>query len=129
MSPAPGAMPARSATVIVRDDAVASSLELTLQACGAEVAVHHPSVYLTSLSLTETGILIVDLSLLPSDAVASIASLRHQGWRGLAILLSEDRAAAAPLVVDDCTVVLEKPFSGVDLVKIVMRSGEPDDAG
>lgn len=109
--------PVTSAVIIVRDPALAISLEFTLQACGLRVAVCDPSTDLNSVP--PTALLVVDRALLPLKAKAANASLQ-QVAPGRAIVLTEDGARGAEqLPISEHLAVVEMPFSSADLIAIL----------
>ena len=109
--------------IVVRGEALAVSLDLTVQALDLDVLIHDPDLGLGALPLSRDSTLIIDRELLPTDPRDFILRLRAQLWRGMAIVLTED-AANPDLIVEpvEGVVVLEKPFGSADLLTLVRRA-------
>ena len=102
--------------VSVVEDALAVSLEQTLEALGFEVRKHAPVAGLDILPLARQSTLIIDRQLLPPEPQTFIHNLREQAWGGFAIILAEDGVSCALKFEDgDRVSVIEKPFVSSDL--------------
>ena len=112
--------PQASAIVVVKDAALASSLEMALQAGGFQAIVHDPGRGLANLPLDAAMTLIVeDRVLIPNPAVF-VERLRSRPWLGLVVLVAGDASALpAGLVGADRVTILEMPFLGADLIAAI----------
>ncbi len=114
--------------VSVAEEALAISLELTLQTLDLRVLIHDPATGLASLALEPGSTLIIDRDLLPRDPRGFVSQLRAQLWRGIAIVLTED-AAKADLIFEPAqgVKIIEKPFGSHELITLI-RDGHPAQA-
>lgn len=113
--------------IAVGEKALAISLEQTLEAGGLAYLAYRTELGLAGLPLSQTSTLIIDRDVLPRDPKTFIDQLHRQLWRGLAIVLTEDAAAAH----FDCgssnrVKLIEKPFGSADLLAMIPRSGGHD---
>lgn len=117
-----------SAIIVVADAALASSLEMALQAAGLTAIIHDPAQGLADLPLDIALTLVADHRLVEPNPAAFVAALRARPWAGLVILMTGDgetmRAALGPAWR---TAVLEMPFIGADLIATI-RAVWPADA-
>lgn len=113
-----------SVVIAVSEKALAISLEQTLEAGGVSVVAYCPDLGLSGLPLSARTTLIVDRQVLPKDPRKFIEQLHNQLWRGLAIVLTED-AAAADFAYEGCCRIklIEKPFGSADLLALVKSAG------
>jgi hypothetical protein len=112
--------PQANAIVVVKDAALASSLEMALQAAGFAALVHDPAAGLANLPLDVAMTLIVEDRVLKPSPAAFVARLRSRPWLGLVVLVTGDaddlRAAFA---ASDRVTILEMPFLGADLIAAI----------
>ena len=109
-----------SVVIAVADGALATALEIVLQACGITPLIHPHPESLSQLQLNHRSLLIVDHDLLPSHPREFVAGLRAGGYDGAVVLLSE---GLTPKPYEfrpaDNVTVLTKPFVGAALAKII----------
>jgi hypothetical protein len=114
------------AIVLVRDAALASSLELALFAAGVTPSLFPLTEPVERLPLEGVGTAIIG-PCPPSDGLELIVkALRARSWDGLIVLITGDPAKLGPGLCDAPGVaVLEMPFVGADLVAVIRagRSG------
>jgi len=105
---------------VVKDAALASSLEMALQAAGFEAIVHDAAAGLDALPLEVAMTLIVDDTMLAPSPARFIARLRSHPWLGLVVLVTGD-ADALPAAFEgsDRVAILEMPFLGSDLIAAI----------
>jgi FixJ family two-component response regulator len=116
-----------SAIVVVADAALASSLEMALQAAGLTAIIHDPAQGLAALPLDIALTLIVDHRVVKPGPAAFVAALRARPWAGLVILMTGDGdTMRAALGAARRTAVLEMPFVGADLIAAI-RAAWPAD--
>lgn len=109
--------------IAVKENALAVSLDLAVQALDLAVLIHDPVGGLCGLPLSRDSTLIIDRELLPADPGAFIGRLRAKHWRGAAIVLTEDAAAPdAVLQPTEDVILLEKPFGCGELLAFVRRA-------
>jgi hypothetical protein len=109
--------------IAVKENALAVSLDLAVQALDLAVLIHDPVRGLCGLPLSRDSTLIIDRELLPVDPWAFIGRLRARLWRGAAIVLTEDAAAPdAILEPTEDLILLEKPFGSGELLAFVRRA-------
>ena len=106
--------------IAVCEAALAISLEQTLEAGGLTFVAYKTDQGLGGLPLSHNSTLIIDREVLPEHPRRFIDQLRRQLWSGLAIVLTED-AAAADI---DCkssnnVTLIEKPFGSAELLAII----------
>ena len=118
---APHSPTARAPVVIaVKEEALAVSLELVVQIFELGVLIHDPETGLGGLPLDRDSTLIIDRELLPRDPKGFFRQLRAQLWRGVAIVLTEDKdSPAAVLGPIDGLILLEKPFGSRELFETI----------
>lgn len=113
--------------VSVVEDALAVSLDQTLEALGFAVLTHAPEAGLDSLPLARHSTLIIDRQLLPPEPQTFIDNLREQAWNGFAIILAEDGVSCALKFEDgDRVSVIEKPFVSSDLSALLYELHSAD---
>jgi len=109
-----------SAIVVVRDDALAASLELALIAGGLNAFLYDPAQGLDRLPLDIAMTLIVDQQILAPDPAAFVARLRARPWDGLIVLIAGDGEALQTVFARSRRIaVLEMPFVGADLIAAI----------
>lgn len=122
-APAP---PARPRIVLVDDDVmVRRSCQLTLQGCGYDVRAHSsPIQALVDPAVYEARCLIAEFRMTGMDGITLIRSLRANGWRGPAILVTAHRAdfIAAAQGDEIFLEILEKPLAERRLIASVDRA-------
>ena len=82
--------PQASAIVVVKDTALASSLEMALQAGGFQAVIHDPGRGLADLPLDAAMALIVEDRVLTPNPAAFVTRLRARPWLGLVVLVTGD---------------------------------------
>ena len=103
------------AAVVAADDALRASLALLLQMNGfTAVAFAEPQELLDNSRADEEFIILERTN----AARSALAELHRRGWKGLAVVLSEDDSAF-DWVLEGPHRVLVKPFSSDDLLAIL----------
>lgn len=111
-----------TAIVAVREQGLALSLSLTVQAHGWKAVLFDIEEGMDALPLTENATLLIDEQVIPGVPVRSITRLRSRPWKGLVIVLTEDAVVLGrKLAALKSVVVLEKPFGSSDLVAILPK--------
>jgi len=119
--------PEASAIVVVRDQDLASSLELALIAGGYNAFIFDPIQGLERLPIDIAMTLIVEDKVLRPDPAAFVSSLRARPWDGLVVLVTGEPRALGPLFNrSDRIAVLEMPFVGADLLAAIRAVWPPD---
>ncbi|MFC0146640.1 response regulator [Sphingobium scionense] len=122
-APAP---PARPRIVLVDDDImVRRSCQLTLQGYGYDVRAHSsPIQALVDPAVYEARCLIAEFRMTGMDGITLVRSLRANGWRGPAILVTAHRADFIAAVQGDeiFLEILEKPLVERRLIASVDRA-------
>ena len=109
-----------STIVVAADAALASSLELALQAAGLTVIVYDPAHGLADLPLDVAMTLIADHRVLTPNPVGFVATLRARHWDGLVIVMTGDGEAQRVAFEGAWRVsILEMPFVGADLIAAI----------
>jgi len=109
------------AIVVVRDAALASSLELALLSAGFEPILFGPEPGLECLPLQRAASLIIDQPLLGSRTAVFVAALRARAWRGRVILLTDDsETLRRGLASADRVTLLEMPFQAATLIAALL---------
>jgi hypothetical protein len=106
-----------SALIVVMDGALASSLELMLEACDVAANTHDPRLGLSPLPLETDDHLLADFELF-RDPSLFLLELRATGWLGAAILMTE-RALDETWSRPGRCWTIEKPFGSADLLAIL----------
>jgi len=110
------------------DDSARRALQLLLSAHGFDVRSFAAAApILADPQAIDVAFLVVDQRLPDGDGVSLLAALRERGWRGRAVMItgfpSRDLAEAADR--QGCSIVLEKPLRGSDLL-IALGERPPD---
>jgi len=109
-----------TAIVLVKDAALASSLEAVLVADGLRVIVQDPQSPLQALPLAEGRLLVSEHRMLPFHLAEFLTAVGARSWGGLVILLTDDRARLVGSVEGlDGVTILEMPFVGTDLIDVI----------
>ena len=117
----PPALPERPALILVEDDdGVRRGLQLLLQGQGFDVhSFASARSALADPAILTARHLVLDYALGDGDGIETMATLRHCGWSGTAVLItafasSELRASAAEA---GFAAMLDKPFREDDLLR------------
>ena len=114
------------AAIAAADEGVGLSLLCLLEACGLRGRRVDGAAALAELPFEPLEAVLLDWSLLEMAGPAAIAQLRSAGWRGLAIIMTENEAIPAELraIRPEIGTVLAKPFAAQDLIALLDRPRE-----
>ncbi len=106
-----------SAVIVVWDDALALSLEMSLVGAGMRAQIRDAAADLADLALEPDSTLVISSEMLPRDPTAMASRMREAGWNGLAVVLTQHSGPLlGPLASLHQFAVLEMPFMSNDLI-------------
>ena len=117
------------AVIVVWDADLGMALEMSLIGAGFGAVLPDAAADLADLPLEAAAPLIICGDMLPKTPGPLIAAMRARGWRGLGVVVTQNAEPwANRFAPADRFAVLEMPFMSHDLIGMIVRHAEADEA-